>query len=45
MRECLKERIKELETKSKNKNIKELYKGIFEFNEAHRRIKRKVKCD
>jgi hypothetical protein len=45
MRECLKERIKELETNSKNKHIKELYKGIFEFKEAHRRIMRRVKCD
>jgi prefoldin subunit 5 len=33
-REYLKDRINELETNSKNKNIRELYRGINEFKRA-----------
>jgi hypothetical protein len=45
MRECLKERIKKLETNSKNMNIKELCKGILEFKKAQERIMRTVRGD
>jgi hypothetical protein len=32
MREHLKDKINELATNSKNKNIRDLYRGIYEFN-------------
>ena len=34
-RECWKTEINELETDSKNKNIRDLYRGISDFNKGH----------
>jgi hypothetical protein len=34
-RECLRDKINELESNSKNKNIRDLYRGISEFKEGY----------
>jgi predicted NACHT family NTPase len=42
-RKYLKDRINELETNSKNKNIRDLYRGINEFKEGYQRRTNLVK--
>jgi hypothetical protein len=44
-RECLKNKINELETKSTNKNIRDLYRGINVFKKGYQPITNMVKAE